>query len=391
MPSVLQPLQSLGFEMPAPFKDEPMNREFIGPLTGIPLRAAKSSCPNPHIAYKAIQQQLLGGADVHLIAPLSVPSQLPDVETPLQNRLAIWPKRDGGQTTVSVVSSRITRTIHRWVPWFEQIRALAAQVAGSKLPDQQSLLLVPATTTFRLVEHAAKRLECPVTRVQDWGAANTRSAMHSAMDDFLAAWLSESWLSESWLSKAWLPRSCHLQANNENQAIVPTIDISPPLLPLRSNDPTVDALPAVPLRDCWSIQLADVVYALHIRRGGIIEQLLRARLSHPAAPPRSVFLCVGNSLVAADIAEEFESLGAIVWTPEPAFETAIASDTRGLTRRPTHHPDLSISRPKSDNLLSSARTVDVWREDMHDFLVHCTRGRRGAWPNQTEAEFPRQY
>ena len=58
MSSVVQSLQSLGLDLPAPFKNESMEVGSVSSLKGVPLGITKLPPLDPHNAYTAIQQQL---------------------------------------------------------------------------------------------------------------------------------------------------------------------------------------------------------------------------------------------------------------------------------------------------------------------------------------------
>ena len=111
---------------------------------------------------------------------------------------------------------------------------------------------------------------------------------------------------------------------------------------------------AAKLRDEAVIDTADRIDALHVRRGGRIDGLLRRRIERS---PTTVRVAIGDptSTAAADLL----AAGAVGWY----VESAAASVNTDRSIDPHNVPD-----------------TDGW-------LIHCTRGVRGRWPGETPAQY----
>lgn len=115
-------------------------------------------------------------------------------------------------------------------------------------------------------------------------------------------------------------------------------------------------------RDGVLVGGADRVFSVWVRRGGKIAQLLSQRLA--ACRDDSTWVavnddqhCAGRSLIA---------LGAVGWyLPEPS-----------------PRPSAVAVEPGGGRPILAPQDVD-WTQ----YLVHCTRGRRGPLPGQSEAQY----
>lgn len=119
---------------------------------------------------------------------------------------------------------------------------------------------------------------------------------------------------------------------------------------------------AVPQRDSVLVGGADRVFAVWVRRSGKIAALLSQRLA--VCQDESTWVAVNDDPHCA--ARSLIARGAVGWyLPEP-----------------TPGPLLAPARPCDGPSTVPPQTVD-WTE----YLVHCTRGRRGPLPGQTEAQY----
>lgn len=117
-------------------------------------------------------------------------------------------------------------------------------------------------------------------------------------------------------------------------------------------------------RDRALIELADRVYALHVRCGGRVEGLLTERIRRD---PASVRVAIWNE--PRDAGAKLVAQGAVGWwlTNNPPGEDD------GAARRAAALP---ISSRPGESLLGDG----AW-------LIHCTRGRSGRWPWQSEQQW----
>jgi hypothetical protein len=124
------------------------------------------------------------------------------------------------------------------------------------------------------------------------------------------------------------------------------------------------------------ITWADQLLVVHVRRSGNVEQLVRMRLSQSRPTAAEVFIAVGPNLVEHNLADELLTSGATEWfVPSPPPEN-MRVDPAGIA-------DISHSGQikRLDSLLSN------WENGEWNYLTHCTRAPRGAWPDQSESEF----
>lgn len=130
-------------------------------------------------------------------------------------------------------------------------------------------------------------------------------------------------------------------------------------------------------RDRLAFLLADRIDAVSIRPGGTLHPLLLERLSKD--PGGSVRILVpvepwGQTASASQrrLVEELIAAGAIgyCWGPE----TAGGDDLRAARHAMSGQQESPVA----------ARRL---LESPDDWLIHCTRGRGGPWPGQSEAQF----
>lgn len=113
-------------------------------------------------------------------------------------------------------------------------------------------------------------------------------------------------------------------------------------------------------RDRALVQLADRVYALRVRRGGRVENLLAERIRRD---PASVRVAIWDE--PQDAGANLVADGAVGWW--------LATEQDGEPPRATEEPPSAIwdESPLGDG----------------SWLVHCTRGRSGRWPWQREQQW----
>ncbi len=131
------------------------------------------------------------------------------------------------------------------------------------------------------------------------------------------------------------------------------------------------------LHDRATVFLCDNLFVLELNEGGKIAQLLEQRLNCEAIPRGSSYLSIPASRSEKKKGPnriDWLERGVIGWLniktetdPDQSFTTI--EPNRGET---TYQPFLSIK------LLSSSNSK---------YLIHCTRSRRGPWPDQSIAQF----
>jgi len=117
------------------------------------------------------------------------------------------------------------------------------------------------------------------------------------------------------------------------------------------------------------IALADRVDAVYVRRGGTVESCLRTRVDDRFDASTRVAVtmtrkCAAPGLIAA---------GAIGWFHSSIRDGGTSAGTAVDTDSPSkpHRPALD----------------DAWTRTDGQWLIHCTRGRCGAWPGETERQY----
>ncbi len=133
----------------------------------------------------------------------------------------------------------------------------------------------------------------------------------------------------------------------------------------------------LPFHDCATVFLSDKLFVLALNEGGKIGQLLEQRLRCVGIPPGSSYLSISSNrskkMKAVQIDDWLER-GVIGWLN---IETNTDADENFETITPnrgeaTYQPFLSI------NMLATTRSK---------YFIHCTRSRRGPWPDQSIAQF----
>ncbi len=142
--------------------------------------------------------------------------------------------------------------------------------------------------------------------------------------------------------------------------------------------------------DLASVFLADHLFVLELREGGKIAKLLERRLGCLEIPIGSTYLSLPTNHASSSRGKssgpkriDWLARGAIGWlntrTPALFYRPAVAGSTSRedgtplqTSQRQTHHPIFPIR---------------LLRNTKPQFLVHCTRSRRGPWPDQSVSQF----
>ncbi len=145
-----------------------------------------------------------------------------------------------------------------------------------------------------------------------------------------------------------------------------------------------------PQHDLASVFLSDHLFVLELREGGKIASLLERRLGCLDIPIGSTYLSLPTNHASSSRTKssgpkrmDWLARGAIGWlnTRTPALVDrsvdAVSTSREGRRslqtfQRQTHQPIFPIR---------------LLRNTKQQFLVHCTRSRRGPWPDQSVAQF----
>jgi hypothetical protein len=142
---------------------------------------------------------------------------------------------------------------------------------------------------------------------------------------------------------------------------------------------------ALPLRDLAVAFLADQAFALQVRKGGKIGELLHMRLACSEIPSASTYVSIQISehKTKGQLDRRFRNSaenelldeGAIGWVSKPASKSASSNSRNAL--------DIG----GSVRTYQAIASLEHWRRSFDRYLIHCTRARTGAWPDQSEDQF----
>ena len=141
-----------------------------------------------------------------------------------------------------------------------------------------------------------------------------------------------------------------------------------------------------PVHDSALIFLANHLFVIDVREKGKVAALLTSRLSCPDIPIGSTYLSLPNGYALKAHSQKFTdwlALGAIGW-----LNTTTNSSIR------SGHATPKIAKPNSiqwiDTDKSTVQPVFPMRllgTTKRKYLIHCTRSRRGPWPDQSVSQF----
>jgi hypothetical protein len=140
-----------------------------------------------------------------------------------------------------------------------------------------------------------------------------------------------------------------------------------------------------PLRDRAVVALSDTLFVAHARRGGRIDQLVRARLAEPRYPPPSTCVALAPQLIPPDLLHDYLEQGATGWTVDTSSLDSAETRTRrsAAISRPMPAPGRHRSFPAVVRQPHRRRRIETppW-----NYLTHTTREAIGPWPGQSVEE-----
>ncbi|QDV70800.1 hypothetical protein Poly24_45320 [Rosistilla carotiformis] len=228
----------------------------------------------------------------------------------------------------TVVSSRLGRHLHRRRDWF----ALLRQAIASTKRESATLLISHRTAAAPWTQRGARRFDCPSV-----------SICVSPWDEGFDAWLSR----------------IRKHPPTDQIAISPPIDS-----PVANRN--------APRQDAAAIFLADRIFAPHVARGGNIDRLLIQRLSDRRWNPESVWIAIDHENRPPTPLIDY---GAIGWMPPHAAHVSAVDEIKVPKQNHSTLEQLLSQRDES-------ATADRW-----PYLIHCTRERVGAWPDQSDEDY----
>jgi hypothetical protein len=133
--------------------------------------------------------------------------------------------------------------------------------------------------------------------------------------------------------------------------------------------------------------LAPTLFVLAVRRGGKVEQLVRARLREEYVPPGTTMVAVPESSPGRrrSLPQELADDGAVLWISNASrSRRSIEAQRWGCRGRTVPATLMPWSSLPQDASPQDAKDPNANAED--PFLVHCTRARSGPWPDQSERD-----
>lgn len=260
----------------------------------------------------------------------------------LGERLAWWPRGVTPGRRIGLVSSRLGHNLDRRKSWFAVLRTACMKLD----PQREVLLTAHSTTTDRFIGRCGQLFGLRVLRINITDDASTSL---------------ERWAARTVLADATDDASCDL------------VSLSPPLPSSREGSETT-SICDLPARDRAVVVLSDRLVALNVRAHGHLDGLLRMRLNESRFPPAGVHLALGPGLVPKELAGALMDLGAIGW---------YVFNTFGQLDDASPPPWSQVDTPHRH----PAPVISLDRVSDRPYLAHCTRRRRGPWPDENESDF----
>lgn len=275
--------------------------------------------------------------------PIPWSDALPALLGSLSFRLDLQGRDPVPQEWLGIVSSHNSKHGYASQDWQESLRSALC------LAHRQGwgVLCAHDAPYSEVVFHACKRFHVPflVIRVANWSEANQPAKQHSTCDghsgDCGILWI-----------------AC----------------------------PEENSTDKILIHDMASVFLANQLFVIELRESGKIAQLLESRLSCQDIPPGTTYLSLPTTHAPKfrqSTGTDWLDRGAIGWLNTrntDLLDPRLGSDSSSiecgtLARKPydgTHQPIFRI------RLLGALASK---------YLVHCTRARRGPWPDQSISQF----
>ncbi|MFN6161193.1 MAG: hypothetical protein ACK5AC_02310 [Planctomycetota bacterium] len=139
-----------------------------------------------------------------------------------------------------------------------------------------------------------------------------------------------------------------------------------------------------PIEDRAIAILSHQLFGIHVRQGGKVAALIEARLGEPSMTPGTTLVAIRDSsasarnssrrVVAAPV--QLSKQGAVLWMPKE-------STTRWQTTEPDAGWGCRLTPPRSTRMPFGHATANLLHSK--HFLIHFTRRRHRAWPDQSES------
>ena len=145
----------------------------------------------------------------------------------------------------------------------------------------------------------------------------------------------------------------------------------------QQNSDTLKDLLGTPLHDRAVAFLSDRLFAIEVRLGGKIANLIRTRLQHSEIPSATTYIslaAVPNGPKFLNSVDDPLALGAIGW---------IANDSKSTNQRNTNVYTTEFGNCTYQPIMA----FEALQKSFKKWLCHCTRARCGPWPDQSLEQF----
>ncbi len=271
---------------------------------------------------------------------IGIPQLTPQVAASwIGSVFAWWPSGIPAGRWVGIVSSRWGRDLATTAARFHLLKCHCEE--AKTLGD--GLLYAAGTTVAMYIEHVMSR------------QGQTALRIDTPKDDrgSVTKWLQQ-------LRRQKIPREEELSKR---------VSLSPAI-----KSPAKETLDVVPLRDRVVFALSDRLFAAHVRTGGHVDKLCRARLADPVWQSNSLTIYQGNAFVEPEVAAQYLRLGARIHSIPYEPGAGVGLRAQGTVPRSTVFPRQAR--------LTSLPPTEGWA-----YLSHCTRKPLGSWPDEDHGEF----
>lgn len=142
----------------------------------------------------------------------------------------------------------------------------------------------------------------------------------------------------------------------------------------------------IPMHDLATVFLSNRLFVVALRSGGKIARLLRSRLSHEEIPAGTTYLSLATpnkSTSSVSQAIDWLDCGVVGWLKTKLSQS---SGTQG-TPQENRFQCCSSDNSSACQSYQPIFPMRLLRPTATKFLIHCTRARRGPWPDQSLAQF----
>ncbi|MDA1050601.1 MAG: hypothetical protein O3C40_08985 [Planctomycetota bacterium] len=254
----------------------------------------------------------------------------------LGERLLWWPQGRPSGSRIGIASSRLGRRLDTQADWFTVFRAACSKIDR----DHDVLLTAAATTPDPYVRRAAELFG---VRVVSLKCPRESESIHA------------------WFKRVRQLKAMHLEAIHRAY-------LSPELWPSRVVSAHPMPLAKLPVRDQAVVAICERLLVFHLRRGGHVEKLVRARLNDLVWPTASVFLALGEDLVDRKLADDLLDRGAVGWVVLDTLRHEAASHRGSPT-------------------IQNAPIVELPSSGDWQWLTHSTRAQSDGWPDQCRSDY----